>query len=1736
MRHALAILLLLSVSSVASAQPGPGNRLAYLDEVDPYYPHKSFPKLITPQWVGEASVDAVVILAIDDMRDPKKYEAFLRPILRRLKEIDGRAPVSIMTNQVDPQDPQLQTWLKEGLSLECHTLDHPCPFFKDGFAKAKATYDKCVDLMYEIPNNKPVAFRMPCCDSLNTPSPRFFAEIFNKTTDKGKYLSIDSSVFNVFTANDPELPRDLVNLPNGSERFRRYLPADRSFVNTIEDYPYPYVIGRLCWQFPCATPSDWQAQHLHKPNNPQTVTDWKANLDCTVIKKGVMTMVFHPHGWIKNDQLVELVDYADKKYGKRVKFLNFREALARLEKNLLKELALRYQGPTGADYQRIVDSGIRLLDVNKDGYLDVIFGGGRVYAGPDKGLNRIWSPATSTWSDIPLPPLFFPWLHTKEKGYWSAQCQDTYGVLDKSGLPTLYVAAFGVVPGDQGSFWKFDGKAWNKVPALTAIDKDWLKKQGIDEPFSRDCTVLLRDIAGSGLCELLYCQGKTKAVLRWSEDDKSWKPLPFSLPASELADNLVHAASARLVDIDGDGKLDIVFANEKEYGVYLFKDMKEGWSRKVVAGKAGDPGAIPVIGNDKNGWIENMGFFVHSDSLCWANEGTTLLKGLITRIPFQDLLKEMEVAPMSPEASLKAMRPRPGFQVELMAAEPLVKSPIAFNWGPDGRLWVVEMGDYPLGEDGKGSPGGRIKILEDTKGTGKFDKATLFMDGLHYPTAVLPWKKGALIVAAPEIFYAEDTTGSGKADKKEVIFTGFTRGNPQHLVNSLVYGLDNWIYCANGDSGGEVMSVKTGKKVNIRGRDFRFKPDTGEIELQSGQTQYGRSRDDWGNWFGNNNSQPMYHYVLDEHYLSMNKALAAPDPRVMVPVISGNAPVYPVARILPRFNDPHTAGRFTSACSAIIYRDNLFGPAFAGNMFVSEPVHNLVHREIVKPKGLSFTSYRAADEQQSEFLASMDNWFRPTTIQTGPDGALWIADMYRFVIEHPQWIPKDWQAKLNLRAGEDKGRLYRVLPVDKKPRAFKRLDKMSTEELVACLESPNGWTRDMAQLLLIQRNDKTAAPMLVRLFRQSDNPLARLHALWTLGGMDRLALDEIALGLGDKHPGVRRSAIRLLESNVAAGDKLPAAWLKLDRDPDPQVRQQLAYTLGLWGDLPQAAHMLATIALDAGDDPYMLASVFTSVSKDHFADFAEEVALAAKAPDSLLMTQVVKLAVAYGSNEGLAAMLNAISSPRDGQFTRAQLVALAGILDGLDDGKSSLKKWHDEAPNFLHGQILLARPMIAAGRKLAVDGKASLPDRAVALRLLGRDFDRQEEDRKTLAALLGPQNPAELQLAAAAALARLHTKDVPELLLSGWKSHGPALRAQILDSLLSRPEWVGPTLVALEKKTILPAEVDAIRRQRLLDSKVDEVRQRAAKIFAAASNVDRQKLVENYRPALAIKGDAAKGTEIFKKNCAACHQLGGIGQVVGPDLAPEVNRPGEVLLIAILDPNQAVEARYISYLATTKNGQQVTGILASETGSSITLIAADGKKHEIARSDLDDLTSTGKSLMPEGLEKDIAVADMADLIAFLRKHATPAKRKAFEGNTPAVVTANADGALTLLPSACEIYGKTLVLEGQFGNLGFWQSADDKALWTVEVPKAGKYQVWLDWACDPSSTGNTLALDAGEKQLLTYRVESTGSWEKYRYARVGEVTLEAGRQSIVVRAQGPLTGALIDLKGIKLVPK
>jgi putative membrane-bound dehydrogenase-like protein len=1762
-----------------------GNRLAYLDENNPWYPHRDFPKLITPQWVGEEGVECVVVLAIDDMREPAKYEAYLRPILNRLKQIDGRAPVSIMTCNVKPDDPQLAAWLAEGLSLEVHTIDHPCPLLQGGdFAKAKSTYDHCVDLMNEIPGNKPVAFRMPCCDSLNTLSPRFYAEIFNKTTAKGNFLAISSSVFNLFTPNDPTIPRELVVDRDGRDKFRKYLPKGlvrdgqtfNTFTNYIEDYPYPYIVNRLCWEFPCVVPSDWSAQHLQKPNNPDTVRDLKAALDITVMKQGVFNLVFHPHNWIKPEQIVEIIDHAVTKHGKKVKFLTFREALERLNKNVLFERPLR--GNAGAGISA------RLADVNADGYQDVVF---HLPAGNTnvKPATRVWSARSVRWDDLGCPVDELPRQTQDGLLRYGPLLRSEFGVFGEDRLPSVFNHTFF----DGGwHVFSFDAGGWFDKPAF-------VPEQLPKNPIRYSC----RDLNGDGITEVIRLHPDREKIrlYKWSVARNLWDALPFQFPEKVwgLEPDYLGDAGLRFVDIDEDGRDDIVFSNAERFGVYLFNDMQTGWSRVVVEGTRSDNTAN--VGRKPDGGTEaskavtpaqrdvtppgpplrrggeasrfeippivradgtDNGFFVHSRHLFWQNEDTAKVPDLVDRRSFNEILAQAPDLPpraKSPEAALHTIRARPGFAVELMAAEPLVFDPISFAFGPDGKLWVVEMGDYPLGiterekaDTRRASPaakrgGGEIRCLQDSDADGKYDKASLFLE-IPFPTGVLPWGQGALVLAPPDLLYAEDTDGDGQADKREVLYTGFAEGNQQHRANGLVYGLDNWIYIANGDSGGMIESKKTGKKVSINGRDLRVHPQTGDLDAVTGQTQFGRSRDDWGNWFGCNNSNPMYQFVLDDAAQRRNPHFAGTSPRIDVPEVAGNAPVYPISPLLERFNDFHTANRFTSACSAMIYRDDLFGPHFAGNAFICEPVHNLVHREVVSPTGVTFTSRRAADEEQSEFLASSDNWFRPTTVKTGPDGALWIADMYRHVIEHPQWIPDTWQKKLDLRAGHDKGRLYRVFPVDKKPRAIPRLDKMSTADLVAALDSPSGWQRDMAQQLLVARKDQIAIGLLEQQVVSGKRPETRVQALCTLDGLGRLLESRRILvrALSDSHPAVRRHAVRLGGPILAGAEDYLTKLVELAKDPDPQVRLQLAYTLGdLTG--PEevvkgyAGATIGKMLVADGGDRFIFSALMSSVNdKNVEAVLTAVLAAGRNSPlNENLIVNLLDLAAALGDDQALATLVLHVTHEQSGEPAIWQFAALARLVESLARRNETLADKIRKSRLPGTEQLLMGIDRIfAAARSQAANNSADLELRSAAVRLLGRGRDQRDTDLKLLGTLLTPQTPPELQEAAIAALGRLRDESIPSLVIAHWRGLVAARRTQALDALMSRDAWAAELVAAIGDDQVPRTDFDAARRQRLLNHRSLDVRNKASAAFATAGNADRQKVIDQYSAALASPADPLHGAQLFAKVCATCHRLAGIGHEVGPDLASLTDKAPEALLIAVLDPNRAVESKFLTYVAETKSGSTFSGLLASETGNSITLVNAERKEQVILRADLEELVSTSKSVMPEGIEKDLSPRDVADIIAHVRSNVPLPVRKEFVGNDPQLVHPADDGSLLLSSATCEIYGPTLIFEPQYQNLGYWSSADDQAVWHVDVVHAGQYAVEFDWACDGSVQGNPWQIVAGGK-TITGRAESTGNWDTYRRAKVGEVTLSAGKQRIVMSAGSKPQGALIDLKSITLTP-
>ncbi|HVU86580.1 MAG TPA: PVC-type heme-binding CxxCH protein [Pirellulales bacterium] len=1720
--------------AVPTALYADGNRLTYLDAQDPYYASRDLPVLATPQWIGEPGVEAVVVLAIDDMRGHDKWEAYLRPIIERLKKIDGRAPVSIMTNDVRPDEPHLQQWLAEGLSLETHTKTHPCPLLAKGdLAASKKTFDDCVDQMAAIPRSKPVAFRMPCCDSLNTVSPRFFSEIFNSTTPAGNYLAIDSSVFQLFTANDPRLPRDRVLDGGGRERFRRYLPADRAFVNRIDDYPYPYVIGRLCWEFPCIVPSDWESFHLQGANSPRLVADLQAALDCAVAKQGTFTLVFHPHDWIKSEQIIELIDHAVSKHGGKVKFLNFREALERLEKNLLGGQSLR-AAPQGGD------NGVRLLDLDQDHYLDVVVGNDNLKQ------TRVWSPQSQRWIETEFPCEL---IARDSAGNHRDSCA-RFGVVRPDGAASVIVAN----DARRGA-WTFRDGGWKQDDALLA----GLSIVPAGRPSAdaspvmtgvggRDHGVRLRDLDRDGVCELIVGNDKQQAIFGFDAKQNAWHRLPFILPeGTAIVDDQGRDAGLRFVDVDEDAYDDVVFSNDDRYSLDLFHSIGTGWSRRVLVGKAGDSAAaIPriVSGGTNNGaWFAAGHMYV-------VNERTDKIKELVDQRSFATWLKDIEPEAKSPAASLRALRARPGFTVDLVAAEPLLVDPVAFDWGPDGRLWVAEMRDYPTGMDADGKPGGVIKCLEDTDEDGHYDRATEFLTDVAFPNGVKVWRKGIIVTCAPDILYAEDTDGDGRADVREVLLHGFGEGNQQHRVNGLTFGLDNWLHCANGDSGGQIESTKTGDKVPLSFRDFRFQPDDGRIDLLLGQSQFTRVRDDAGNWFGCSNSEPLYQFVLEDRYLRRNRQVAAPNARIDVSAAPGAAPVFPLSRTLPRFNDLNVVNRFTSACGATVYRDDLFGAGFIGNSYVSEPVHNLVHREVMTRDGVRYTSRRADDEQQSEFLASSDNWFRPTMLRTGPDGALWVADMYRAVIEHPEYIPVDWQKRLNLRAGDDMGRIYRVYPVDRPPRKFARLDRLDIAGLVAALVSPNGWQRDMAQQMLVWRDDRAAVPLLKQLIvsepvkpaekdaasgpSTSVHALARVHALCTLDGLRAIDEDVLLAALEDTNATVRRHAIRLAEPWFARSPLVAKSVQQLADDTNEMVRLQLAYSLGEWAD-PRAGETLGAMAVADLDDVYISAAIVSSIGRPQLDGVVQAVLAKTQEKErpAELLQKLLTLATMFENHRSLVSLLAAVAVPQGAGYAGWQIDSLAGLLDTLDRKNLSLAKFRSDADAHVQAGLDRIRPMFAWARDTVKNEKAAEADRLAALALLARGFEDQQQDIDLLAGLLTPRSSAELQSATVAALARLDEPRIPTVLLAGWKGYGAELRGQVLDALLRRESSINALLDNVDSGQIHVQEIDASRRQRLREYRDKDVHARVDKLFASDTVSSRQAIIDQYRAGLATPGDATRGKAIFKKTCSVCHRLEDVGTAVGPDLAALTDKSSAALLVAILDPNRAVESKFVSYAAVTTAGLTYTGMLAAETGASITLVGQEGKQTTILRSDLEELAASGRSLMPEGMEKDIPPRDFADLIAYLSALRPP--RRVFAGNEPKVVEPEGfRGEFWLLASDCEIYGDTLAYEPVYRNLGMWGSTTDHAVWTFDVKKAAKYVVRIDYACDEAVAGNPYQLTIGDT-VFAGKVPSTGNWDTYRQLSLGRLSLKPGRYQVVLRPDGAIAGALMDLKSVRITP-
>lgn len=955
--------------------------------------------------------------------------------------------------------------------------------------------------------------------------------------------------------------------------------------------------------------------------------------------------------------------------------------------------------------------------------------------------------------------------------------------------------------------------------------------------------------------------------------------------------------------------------------------------------------------------------------------------------------------PLTPKEEQGTFKLPPGFKIELVASEPDIIDPVAMCFDEKGRLFVCEMRGYPNGGVGTGNETrGRIKCLIDRDGDGFFETSSIYAEGLRFPMGLQPYKGGLFVAVAPDLIYLQNQDGSGKATKKSVIYTGFNLVNIQQMVNSLQWGLDNWVYGCAGSDGGNVRSAEKTETpaLSLRNRGFRFNPGIpASLEPTSSGGQYGLVADDFQHWFTTTNSQHLRQIVLPDHYLRRNPFLPVSAVTIDIPEHGPAARVYRISPFEPwrverttrRAGGPGAArfpttelvpgGYFTSACSPLIYTGELFPAEFYGNNFVCEPANNIVHREILTDNGSVFSAHRAYEDR--EFLASTDTWFRPVHLAVGPDGAIYLLDFYREVIESPLSLPDDIQKQLNLES-RGRGRIWRIAPANFKPSKMPDFSTYSSAQLATELTSPNPWRRNTAQRLLVEKQERSASAAIRALLPKSKGTPGRVNLLWTLQRLGELKADDIFPALLDPEAGVRENALRLTEPFLGNNQEVKLRAMKLLNDPSARVRFQLALSAGFL-PLPERGELLAELLTREGNDTWTITAALSSTEGVRFHLLEQLRGGKMKVtPDSL--SRLAAMIGASGNREEIARMLTNVA---DGDPSTAQEDAI--LLDGLGQGMKNsampLSAWWTNPPTHAADALTRLRKRFECAALLVRNEKGTPEERISAAGLLA--FGPFDLAGSALAETLTPTTPGNIQLASARALAAHGDSKVPEQLLHNWKGYGPSLRIAVLDALLARPDRVLALLEAIEKKQLSASDLSTAQIQQIKLHPNAQVKAKAALVFKQASDPDRVKVVTSYLSALELKGDVAAGKLAFKQHCSACHKLDGVGHEVGPNLLASIgSKSGEDLLVAIFDPNREVDPRFVSYVVGTTDGQLLTGIVSAETPNSITVRRAEGVEDVILRANLELFRSTSLSLMPVGLEKELKHQDVADILAYLR--------------------------------------------------------------------------------------------------------------------------------------------------------
>ncbi|OWK38016.1 PVC-type heme-binding CxxCH protein [Fimbriiglobus ruber] len=982
-----------------------------------------------------------------------------------------------------------------------------------------------------------------------------------------------------------------------------------------------------------------------------------------------------------------------------------------------------------------------------------------------------------------------------------------------------------------------------------------------------------------------------------------------------------------------------------------------------------------------------------------------------------DRINQMQ-KPLPVEESIKHYITPKDFEVKTFVTEDqLGGKPLAMAWDERGRLWVSLTLDYPNELKPQGEGRDRIVCCEDSDGDGVCDKVTLFADKLSIPTSILPYAGGLIVHQAPHTLFLKDTDGDGKADVRDILFTGWGTGDTHAGPSYLRYGLDNWVYGSLGYSGfvGEVG----GERHNFRMGYYRFKVEhdktvPGGLKVTKLEFLRSTSNNTWGFGltedglaFGSTaNGCPIVHMPIPNRYYEKVRGLTPG-------VLQNIAPDYHFEPVTDKVRQVDWHGGFTAAAGCTVYTARTYPQEYWNRTaFITEPTGHLVATFVLNRAGADYTAKLGWN-----LLASDDEWAAPIQAEVGPDGNMWVLDWYNFIVQHN---PTPAGFRTGRRGAyetplRDKthGRIYRVVYTKSKGEKPAALASATPAQLVEALKHPNMTWRQHAQRLLLDRNQQDVAPALAALVKDESVDAAglnagALHALWTLDGLGAIGQypAEVKAALKHKSAAVRRAAVQLVAH--AGGDAGVNALLESGALADADVQVRLAALLAIADAKPSAEcgkAVAEALAKVEGADDKVYGEALTAAAAAQDVYFLAAAGSHTYAPRGLAVVQMVAKHYASGKSAGsLNEVLTTLATAKP-DVTEAILNGFsAGWPDGKKaaltaDGEKAVATLLTKAPAAARGRVLrlagvwgvkgldaqmaeIAKGLLTIVADAKADDTARVDAAKQVVEFAGGDDTTAAKLLDAVTAQASPQFAAGVFDALAGAKA----KNLGPAVVAKLGSLPPAARPAALRLVLARPEPTAAFLDAVEAGKLRFDMLDLDQKTALAAHPNKAVSERAKKLLSLGGGLpdaDRQKVIEQLASSIKKTGDPANGKKLFTQHCAKCHRHSGEGQQIGPDLTGMAVHPKEELAIAILDPSRSVEGNYKAYTLKALDGRVLTGLLAAESKTAVELLDAENKRHAVRRDDIDELTESKKSLMPEGFEKQMKPDEVADLLEFL---------------------------------------------------------------------------------------------------------------------------------------------------------